>query len=271
LEKAIRGLRDGTVKPEDVHIPGIETEEEKKQKEVEAAERKRKYLEKEEKLKQQRKQEEIDRWWTSVEIYKPSLTSSQGTKSNENKRLMDANTKEAVLHRYTADYSKWDTWTPSDTVSLEEKEQKEKEDEDKKNKEFEQSNPEFVDNFMKDMKERKKQQEKKQETAEVLRLKGNKLFKNKDFEGALTNYVEALKNCPFDSKLLLNIAQSFIKLKNFMDAEEFLKRTLYLDENNVKVKYKISMCFVALCSLSLFLSIISSFIFISSFPFLLSF
>ena len=118
---------------------------------------------------------------------------------------------------------------------MEEQKLKEKEEEDRRNQEFERNNPEFCTNFVKDMNERRKAQEKKAETAEVLRLKGNKFFKAKDFEAALAHYMDALKHTPFDSKLLLNIAQAAIKLRQLPDALEFLRRTLFLDDGrNVK-------------------------------------
>jgi len=34
VEAALKGLLDGTLQPEDIHIDGIETEEEQKKKEV---------------------------------------------------------------------------------------------------------------------------------------------------------------------------------------------------------------------------------------------
>lgn len=223
----IQGLQDGTIDPnEAIHIDGIETEEDKLKKQQVEEEKRRKYREKEEQLRQQRKAEERERWWTGVEIFKPPNTTTTSSSSSSSATL---------LSRYTADYSKWESWVPSDSVSVEEKAELEKAEEDRKNKEFEANNPEFCQNFMKDMGERKKTQAKKAETSEVLRLKGNKAFKVKDYEGALGHYMEALKNTPFDGKLLLNIAQSFIKVKNYPEAEEFLKRTLYLEENNVKV------------------------------------
>ena len=138
-------------------------------------------------------------------MFRPAT--SDGIAGPENKKRVDANTKDLLRSRYTADYSKWETWTPDDAVSLQEQKEKEAEEEKKRNEEFEKNNPEFVENFLTDMKARKKEADKKQETAEVLRLKGNKFFKAKDFEQALSYYMDALKNTPFDAKLLLNIAQ----------------------------------------------------------------
>jgi tetratricopeptide (TPR) repeat protein len=57
------------------------------------------------------------------------------------------------------------------------------------------------------MEERNKSIKKKQESSEILRLKGNRFFKTKDYAAALDNYMEALKLTPYEAKTLLNIAQ----------------------------------------------------------------
>lgn len=105
------------------------------------------------------------------------------------------------------DYSKWDTWTPSDEVSRQEELDREEQEEKRRNEEFEKNNPEFCKQFVEDMQERKKGTQKKQEAADALRVKGNKYFKARDYSRALEVYMEALKSSPFDAKLLLNIAQ----------------------------------------------------------------
>lgn len=115
--------------------------------------------------------------------------------------------KDRVISRYTADYSKWDSWQPTDEVTRLEELEKARLEEEVKNKEFENNNPDFCKQFVTDMEERKKATKQKQESAEVLRLKGNRYFKAKDYQYASTLYMDALKNCPFDGKLLLNIAQ----------------------------------------------------------------
>ena len=192
--------------------------------------------EKEEQLRMQRKKEEIERWWAGAEIYKPR---NDEEKANNAKGIVKEGVtsemmKERTVGRYTMDYSKWDTWIPDDEVTRQEQLEKEKEEEEKRNKEFEQNNPDFCKQFMVDLEERKKSTQKKQESADILRLKGNRFFKSKEFVRAVEFYMDALKNCPFDCKLLLNIAQAQIKLKTYDDALEFLSRTLYLEPTNVK-------------------------------------
>jgi tetratricopeptide (TPR) repeat protein len=85
---------------------------------------------------------------------------------------------------------------------------KQKEEEDLQNKQFEETNKEFCSQFLTDMNERQRQTEKKQQTANTLKLKGNKYFKAKKFQEALEQYMEGLKLSPFDgTALLTNIAQ----------------------------------------------------------------
>lgn len=82
-----------------------------------------------------------------------------------------------------------------------------KREEEIRNKEFEKNNAEFCSEFLTDMDKRKKVTEKKQESADISRLKGNRYFKAKAYDKALELYMEALKDCPFDAKTLNNIAQ----------------------------------------------------------------
>jgi len=99
---------------------------------------------------------------------------------------------------------------------------------------------------MDDMKEREKTSKKKQDTADVNRIKGNKLYQKKQYQDALNYYMESLKVLPFEVKTLTNIAQVYIKLKSYDDAIEFLNRSLFVDDKNVKSLSR--KCFV-LCEL----------------------
>lgn len=179
----------------------------------EREEKRRKYLEKEAELKRQRKLEEKTRWWSGAEVYHPKEYNEDGTLVvspnstgvvDENKRSLEAN---ILLNRYTMDYSKWDSWTPTDEVSLDEERARAEAEERKRNAEFEKNNPEFCAQFVQDMEARKKSTQQKQDNADNLRVKGNKYFKSRDYTRALELYTEALRDAPFDPKLLLNIAQ----------------------------------------------------------------
>ncbi len=95
-------------------------------------------------------------------------------------------------------------------ASLAEAAETKQREEETKNKEFEQNNAEFCSQFLTDMDKRKKVTEKKQESADISRLKGNRYYKAKSNEKALEFYIEALKDCPFDAKTVNNIAQVII-------------------------------------------------------------
>lgn len=60
---------------------------------------------------------------------------------------------------------------------------------------------------MNDLQEREKERSKKSQSADASRLKGNNYFKRKLYPDALKCYMEALKNQPYDVKILVNIAQ----------------------------------------------------------------
>ncbi len=101
--------------------------------------------------------------------------------------------RRSVMERYNFDYSRWDVWKPADPVSMAEAEEAEKKEEAAKNEAFEKANPEFCQQHMDDLKERQKAVKKKQESSDISRLKGNRFFKQKDYDTALTYYTDALK------------------------------------------------------------------------------
>lgn len=231
VQAAIKALAAGTIKPEDVKIEGIETEEDILKKQEEQQKRLKEQREKAEKLRIQRKKEETERWWAGAEIYKPSKANEEVntiSSDQENEKKL-----QKVL-RYTTDYSRWNEWVPDDKVSKEEKEEEERRLEEEKNKDFEKNNPDFCSQFVSDMEKRQKELEKKQGNSDISRLKGNRFYKVKKFDEALDCYMEALKSCPFDPKTLLNIAQVYLQQKNVEDGLEFLSRTLYIDPHNIK-------------------------------------
>eukprot|EP00604_Paraphysomonas_vestita_P001519 CAMPEP_0174822658 /NCGR_PEP_ID=MMETSP1107-20130205/17506_1 /TAXON_ID=36770 /ORGANISM="Paraphysomonas vestita, Strain GFlagA" /LENGTH=277 /DNA_ID=CAMNT_0016042253 /DNA_START=22 /DNA_END=852 /DNA_ORIENTATION=+ len=229
VEEAIRALKDGKINPDEIKIAGIETEEEKLEKEKKRLARREELRKEEEALKLKRKQEEKERWWSGAELY---------VSPDNNKKVEESDVTPLQFSRmdkYSANYSRWDQWIPQDPATLQENELKQREEEEKQNKAFEENNKEFCTKFLADMEERKKESEKKKNTSTTLKLKGNKLFKAKKFEEALSQYMEALKLSPFDgTAILTNIAQAHIQLTQYEDALEFLNRALYLDPNCIK-------------------------------------
>lgn len=104
-----------------------------------------------------------------------------------------------------------------------------------KNDAFEKSNPEFCKQFKDDMQNRAKGIKEKAESSNIKRLKANNLFKQGKFAEAIVVYMEALKLSPYDTKILMNIAQTHIKLNHSDEAYEFISRVLFIDSKNVKV------------------------------------
>lgn len=111
------------------------------------------------------------------------------------------------------------------------------EEERRRNEEFERNNREFCEQYMNDMAQREKLREKQAQSADANRLKGNNYFKAKKYDVALKYYLDALKSQPFDVKVLMNIAQAYLKTEGGQeDAMEFIARVLRLDPNHAKVK-----------------------------------
>jgi hypothetical protein len=142
----------------------------------------------------------------------------RGDRDNADKESDDDeknnDSKAKVLSRYNFNYSKWDQWVPTDEASRAEQEEMKAKEEEEKNKEFEKNNAEFCKNFLDDAAERKKAIVKKQESSDMLRLKGNNFFKAKNYSKAMELYVESLKENPYDVKILTNMAQvhTFLRL-----------------------------------------------------------
>lgn len=224
----MRALREGTIAPEQIKIEGIDSEEEKAEKERKRLARREELQREEENLRRKRKEEEKERWWAGAEIY--------ASRENQSENDLELTPQQSDSRdRYSANYSRWDQWVPHDPASLQEEATKKKEEEDRQNKLFEENNKEFCSQYLSDMEERKKQSEKKQQTANALKLKGNRYFKAKKYEEALGQYMEALKVSPYEgTAIVTNIAQAQIQLQSYEDALEFLNRAIYLQPNCVK-------------------------------------
>ncbi len=234
VQNAIRDMLDGKIEPEDVKIDGIDSPEETARKEKEKQERLIKRAKEAEELRVKRAAQEKEKWWAGAEMYRDNRDFEEASNLGVDELAAHQTAKDKIAGRYNFNYSKWDQWVPTDEASTAELEEAKAKEEAERNAEFEKNNPEFCNNFMSDMKEREKAKAKKQEGADVLRMKGNNMFKAKKFDEAVEYYMDALKVTPYDVKILTNIAQANIKLKNYDSALEFLSRTLYLDSRHVK-------------------------------------
>eukprot|EP00605_Chrysophyceae_sp_TOSAG23-4_P001227 GSChrysophyteH1.ASY1.ANO1.1337.1 assembled CDS len=234
IESAIKDMAAGKIKPEDVKIDGIDTPEEEAKKAREKAERLAESRRKAEELRLKRKAQEKERWWDGAEFCGSRKVRDVEDNVIVNVSEREEGERERIKQRYAADYSRWNDWTPTDEATVEEAKRKEEEEDAIKNAEFEKNNAEWCNQFTEDMEARNKSMAKKKATAEALRLKGNKRFQRKDWDGALEQYMESLKLQPYDTKTLTNIAQAYIKQKNWDDSLEFLERALYLDFESPK-------------------------------------
>ena len=233
VEEAIRKMAAGEIKPEDVKVEGIDTPEEEAQKKAEKAARLAESNRKAEELRLKRKAAEKERWWGGAEFcVERKVRDKDGNVVIE--PTNESTEKDRIRQRYTADYSRWNDWVPTDQATIEENELIEAEADKERNKVFEANNPEFCGQFLEDMEVRNKATAKKKEDAEKARTKGNKRFQRKEWDLALSDYMESLKHSPYEHKTLTNIAQVYIKQNNYDDALEFLSRTLYLDYAHAK-------------------------------------
>lgn len=133
------------------------------------------------------------RWWTGAEFFRSNKNLDDDNEEDDNGNIIVASKSQKTMDKYNADYSRWDSWSPTDPVSLSEIEQQESIENARKMEEFEKANAEFCNQHLEDMKERTKATKKKQESSDVSRLKGNRAFQLKDYDTAMRFYMDALK------------------------------------------------------------------------------
>jgi len=131
--------------------------------------------------------------------------------------------------RDALDYSVWDTWVPDDPVSMGEMREKKEAVEKARDAEFEKNNAEFCDQFKDDMKKREEGRKKKAATALQQKLKGNRYYKKKDYAAARVCYHKALKQEPFNTAVLVNLAQAHAREGDHPGVEEFCTRAIFVD------------------------------------------
>ncbi|KAF4030919.1 hypothetical protein GN244_ATG17267 [Phytophthora infestans] len=237
ISKAMKDIKEGTFDPLKCNIPGYKTPEQEELERKERSKREEERCKREEEREQKEKQEEHDTWWNRAELLY-SMRDAEENEGKENKVSKSSQWANRILAAYknrdANDYSLWNQWVPEDSVSLQEKAERNAELEKLRNREFEDINPEFCNQFKKDMEERQRSQEEKARTAERLRQKGNHFYKKKQYPDAIKTYMEALKASPFNVAVLANIAQCYLRLDQLDDCVEFCTRTLYVDEGYVK-------------------------------------
>ncbi|KAG6965108.1 hypothetical protein JG687_00005593 [Phytophthora cactorum] len=237
ISKAMKDIKDGTFDPLKCNIPGYKTPEQEGLERKERIKREEERRKREEKRKEKEKQEEHDNWWHRAEL-RYSMRDGEENEEKESKASKSEQWANRILAAYKTrdanDYSLWNQWVPEDPVSLQEKAEREAELDKLRNREFENTNPEFCNQFKKDMEERQRSQEEKARTAERLKQKGNRFYKKKQYEEAIQSYMEALTASPFNVAVLANTAQCYLRLDQLDDCVEFCTRTLFVDENYVK-------------------------------------
>ncbi|GMG16808.1 unnamed protein product [Phytophthora fragariaefolia] len=151
-------------------IPGYKTPEQEELERQQRAKREEERRRCEQERHRKEKQEERDNWWHRAELRYSVRDADQEGGDGEPKMSSSERWANRVLAAYKArdanDYSLWDQWVPEDPVSLQEQAEREVELEKLRNREFESNNPEFCNQFKKDMEERQRSQEEKTRTAE---------------------------------------------------------------------------------------------------------
>lgn len=145
-------------------------------------------------------------------------------------------TPDRIKERFSCDYSRWSdsSFKPDDPVTVEENERTQKLQEQDDLAKFEANNKEFCAKFHYDMERRQTMVEKKTKMAATHRLHGNRLFKSKNYDGALQYYKKALKEDPYVVSILTNIALTYSKLQQWRLSLEFSSRALHLDKTCLK-------------------------------------
>lgn len=121
VEAAVRGIKEGTIDLDCVpKIPGIKTPEEigeeERARQLKIAELK----EKNAALQSKRQSEERERWWAGAEFFRTHKVNDAIQIDNQNE-IGVGNDGQKTMDRYTSDYSRWNTWEPSDPTSIEER------------------------------------------------------------------------------------------------------------------------------------------------------
>ena len=187
-----------------------------------------------------RKAEEKNKWWRGAELFRELPDDEDqdpgGPEAAAGSTDSTEAAKAALLRRYSNDYSRWEAPVVDDPASKAEAEESRAAAEAKENAEFEARNPDFCNDFISDQKKRTERARAVAESANVLRLKGNRFFKAKRYGEALERYMASLKEKPYDVSTLNNVAMAHLKLGDLPEGLEFADRAIYLDPSAAKAR-----------------------------------
>lgn len=169
-----------------------------------------------------------------VKLILPSPVSQE--KAQDDTRSNDLH---SIQKRYSSDYSRWNdsAYKPDDEATREEEKLQKETLEKLQNDEFEKANKEWCDQVKQDFLKREESIQKREESAEALRLKGNKFFRKKKHAEALKFYLEALEKTPYAVNILTNIAIVHMNMKSWDEVLEYSNRAVHVDKNCLKGYY----------------------------------
>nr|CCA17262.1 conserved hypothetical protein [Albugo laibachii Nc14] len=223
---AMEEIKKGTFDPANCKIPGYRTPEQQEREEEEHKQKELERKKREDERKMKLKDEERERWWDRAR-----MRASGSVKEDEdemNRIVPSCKAKDAN------DYSVWDRWEPHDPATLEEEKEKEDHRLKTENEAFERSNPDFCDQFKKDLTKRERSELEKQKSAQKWKAEGNAFYKRKQYTQAIHMYTKALRDTPFTAGILFNVALCHFRLDQMDDCVEFSSRAIFVDPQHVK-------------------------------------
>eukprot|EP00500_Bicosoecida_sp_ms1_P000832 CAMPEP_0203811698 /NCGR_PEP_ID=MMETSP0115-20131106/3712_1 /ASSEMBLY_ACC=CAM_ASM_000227 /TAXON_ID=33651 /ORGANISM="Bicosoecid sp, Strain ms1" /LENGTH=354 /DNA_ID=CAMNT_0050720529 /DNA_START=170 /DNA_END=1230 /DNA_ORIENTATION=- len=245
VEAQLKGLRDGTLKPEDVVVPDEDDDTRRRRKmtpEQIAAEEAKKAEERaiavrlaaERRERDLRKEREA--WWEKARFH-----FGEGGVVREHAEGADAGGKRPdakELYQRGLDYDKWSSWKPEDPATKEEEAKKEEEVQRLKDAEFEKLNPDFCEQVTDDIKKRKQTNAEKTQAAAKAKDRANALFRKGEYKRAITVYHEALKLREWEVPVMTNLAMAHLKLGELDYAQDHCDRALLVNPRWVKAYFR---------------------------------
>jgi len=240
VESLVKGMKDGSIDPDDKRIRkklGIKSDEERRAEEQATAKRREAARLRREAEAKAEKEEEHRKWWDAAEMMFGEAK-KHAEESDAERAIRAATNVNRIVGCYTKrdanDYSQWHDWKPKDPVTLEEEAEQQAMLDKLRDAEFEKNNPDFCNQFKKDLEDRQKSSEEKRRKAEKQKKLGNQYFKRKEYTAALKHYMTALQDERFVVTYLTNIAQTHLRLEQWDDCLEFCKRAIYVEPKCIK-------------------------------------